>query len=299
MCPNSQFKKEEKGCMEFELFKKIINEVKDYVYDIYLHHRGEPLLAPRFFDMVRYAKRAGLKVKFHTNGTLLTKEKSEQILEAAPDLISFSFDGFSKEVYEKIRIGAGFEKTVDNIKQFLRLRKEKKKRKPYVVIEEIEFPEYREYYSEEAKSRFSKEFKELGLDELIFKKLYNWAGDFQLPQDETLQRTYTMCTFLWYSAVILWDGTVSPCPQDFFGKLKLGNVSRNTLAEIWNGEPYQELRRRMITSVADLTPCNKCDRLCRKKVGGLPIQYLLSFLNDQLVGYGALRKMLGSYERNE
>ena len=36
-----------------------------------------------------------------------------------------------------------------------------------------------------------------------------------------------------------------------------------------------------------------------KKIIGLPFQYMASFLNDNIIGYGKLRKILGSYERNE
>ena len=139
----------------------------------------------------------------------------------------------------------------------------------------------------------------LGLDELIFKKLYNWAGDYEVLGQEISRGDYTVCTFPWYSSVILWDGTVVPCPQDYFAKIKLGDVSQKRLSEIWNDKPYLELREKMQNSLESLTPCNKCDRLWRKKIIGLPFQYMLSFLNDNIIGYGKLRKILGSYERNE
>jgi len=298
MCPNKEFSPQEKGVMDFNLFRKIIDEAKEFCQDVYLHHRGEPLIAPNFAEMIKYARHSGLKVKFHTNASLLTEERAVQILDAAPDLISFSFDGFSKDIYEKIRVGSNFEKTVENISRFLQLKREKGKKKPYTIIEEIEFPQYKEFYNEKAKQAFSDKFRKLGLDELIFKKLYNWAGSVDVEEEE-VEKGYTMCTFIWYSAVILWDGTVTPCPQDFFGKIKLGNVSKDSLKNIWNDKPYQELRQLMATSVKDFSPCNQCDRLWRKKIGGLPIQYMISFLNDQIVGYGSIRKLLGSYERNE
>jgi radical SAM protein with 4Fe4S-binding SPASM domain len=299
MCLNEKLPPSQKGRMDFSLFKKIIDEAKNYVYDIYLHHRGESLLHPQFAEMVKYAKEAGLKAKFHTNATLLTEEKAGQILDSGLDLISFSFDGFSKEVYEKVRINAKFEKTVGNITEFLKLKRKRGQDKPYTIIEEIEFPRYSEHYSGGEKEEFSRKFRSLGLDELIFKKLYNWAGDYEVPGQEISKGAYTVCTFPWYSSVILWDGTIVPCPQDYFAKIKLGNVSQKRLSEIWNDKPYLELRKKMLHSLENLTPCNKCDRLWRKKVMGLPFQYMLSFLNDNIIGYGKLRKILGSYERNE
>ena len=299
MCLNEKLPPSQKGRMDFALFKKIIDEAREYVYDVYLHHRGEPLLHPQFTEMVKYAKRRSLRVKFHTNATLLTREKSEQILDSGLDLISFSFDGFSEEVYEEVRINAKFEKTVENIGEFLKLKGKRRQSKPYTVIEEIEFPRYSEHYGGGEKEKFSRKFRSLGLDELIFKKLYNWAGDYEVPGQKTGREDYAVCTFPWYSSVILWDGTVVPCPQDYFARIKLGNVSQKRLSEIWNDKPYLELRKKMFHSLEDLAPCNKCDRLWRKKVIGLPFQYMASFLNDNIIGYGKLRKILGSYERNE
>ncbi len=295
MCLNRDLPASEKGLMDFGLFKRIIDEARFYVYDVYLHHRGEPLIHPEFPRMIEYARKRGLRIKFHTNATLMNPELSLKILEACPDLISFSVDGFTKEVYEKCRVGADFDETVDNISYFLRLKREKGLDKPYTIIEEIEFPEVSTSTYQDRK-KFTEYFKRLGLDEMIFKKLYNWAGYLGEPGGE---RTYTMCTFLWYSSAILWDGTVSPCPQDYYGKIKLGNVKESSLREIWNGREYVSLRKQMLTDVEKLIPCNKCDRLYRKKIAGIPFQYVISYLNDNIIGYGKVRKILGSYERNE
>ncbi len=47
MCPNKDLTKEQKGFMDFDLFKKIVDEAKDFVFDVHLLHRGESLLHPR------------------------------------------------------------------------------------------------------------------------------------------------------------------------------------------------------------------------------------------------------------
>lgn len=296
MCLNRDLSQNDKGFMDFSLYKKIIDEVKDYVHDIYLHHRGEPLLHPRLADMIGYAKTNGINVRFHTNGTLLNQKIAEDILSSGPDLVSFSIDGFSSEIYNKIRVNGDFDKTISNIIEFLRLRKVKNTIKPYVIIEEIEFPQYKDYYEPKTRKEFSKRFKNLGLDELIFKNLYNWAGDYEIPEKPI--DIHSKCTFPWYASVILWDGTVTSCPQDYFGRIKLGDITKKPLKQIWNDNPYRTLRENMVFSLENLSPCNKCDRLWRKQIAGVPFQYLFSFLNDNLIGYGKLRKLLGSYERN-
>ncbi|GAH58289.1 unnamed protein product [marine sediment metagenome] len=95
--------------MDLGLYKKIIDEVKNYVYDINLFHRGEPLLHPSIIDIISYANNKNIKTRIHTNSTLLTPELSRKIILSGLDLISFSFDGYTKETYEKNRVNANYD----------------------------------------------------------------------------------------------------------------------------------------------------------------------------------------------
>ena len=71
-----------------------------------LHVAGEALLNKNVFQMIEYATNKGCWVGIHTNATLLTKEMSTRILESSLNSISFSFDGATSKVYEKVRVGA-------------------------------------------------------------------------------------------------------------------------------------------------------------------------------------------------
>jgi len=101
LCVNKDIPQHLKGDINFDLYKKIIDEVKDYVYDVNLFHRGEPLLHPRLIDIISYAHTSNIKTRIHTNSTLLTPALSRKIILSGLDLISFSFDGYTKETYKK------------------------------------------------------------------------------------------------------------------------------------------------------------------------------------------------------
>jgi radical SAM protein with 4Fe4S-binding SPASM domain len=106
--------------------------------------------------------------------------------------------------------------------------------------------------------------------------MHNWAGT--IPKNHTLE-TFSPCTFLWYALVIFWDGSVLPCPQDFFGSYVLGNVQNSSLAETWNSEKMLDLRNKMSRrEISGLKTCEDCDRLARKKFLGVPKEYLWKFL---------------------
>jgi len=273
MCPNKDLPKEQLGFMDFELFKKIVDEAKDFVFDVHLLHRGESLSHPDFFKMIRYAHEAGIVTRFHTNGTLLTEDKSRQLIASGLDQFAFSFDGFDAETYEKIRVKAKFEKTVGNIVRFLEIKKEMGAKKPVTFLELIRFPEIFDKTGPEARRAFLERFKGLPLDKVHIKELHNWAGDAG-GKDRT-EKPFGPCTFLWHALIIFWDGSVLPCTQDFFGYYTLGNVRDASLRDIWNNDRMIDLRKKLIDrDIAGLETCSKCDRLRRPTLLGIPREYL-------------------------
>jgi len=276
MCPNKDLPKEKKGFMDVSLFKKIIDEAAGFVCDVHLLHRGESLLHPRFFEMARYAHDSGVRAKLHTNATLLDEKKAHQIIDCGLDQISFSFDGYDKETYERIRVNADFEKTVQNIIRFLKIKKERRSKKPYAILELINFPDGKIRSDSGKRRQFLDRFKGLPLDKLVIKEFHNWAGETGRAQRH---KHFSPCTFLWNALVIFWDGSVLPCSQDFFGYYVLGNVRERSLAEIWNNKKTVYLREQHIKGAIDeFETCRECDRVWREKFLGVPKEYLWKFL---------------------
>ena len=92
------------GPMEFDLFRRIIDSLEEFpdpVRVIRLYKEGEPLLHPRFADMVRYAKASGrcLHVDTTTNASLLTHDLSLAIIDAGLDRINISVEGVNAAQY--------------------------------------------------------------------------------------------------------------------------------------------------------------------------------------------------------
>ncbi len=295
MCPNKDLSRDERRVMDMDLFKRIVDQAAGVVNDMYLHHRGEPFTNPNLFAMIRYAESAGIRTRFHTNGGLMHADRARQLLDAKPHMVSFSVDGFSKAPYEAMRPGATFETTVQNILFLAAERKKRRQRFPYIEVERIRFRQPHPDENPDSIQRLRKKFLSHGVDEVIEKAEYEWStadnSGCELPP------AGNCCTFPWYAMVICADGTVTPCPQDFWAHMSLGDMKKQSLKEIWYGEPYRQLRRSLHHHVEDLALCRKCDRLCRKTVGGVPWQYAMTFLVDQLAGYGRIRRMLGTAER--
>ncbi|MFW6139871.1 MAG: radical SAM/SPASM domain-containing protein [Acidobacteriota bacterium] len=276
MCPNKDLEKQDKGFMEFDDYKKIMDEAKDFIFDINLAHRGESLLHPHLCEMIHYAHEREIYTKLHTNGSLLTKELSHKIVNSGLDRLSFSFDGFKKETYEKIRVGGNFNQTVSNIKQFLEVKKSLHSKKPYTVIEVINFDQFSSAELEKEKEKFLNQFKGLPLNSFVTKELHNWAGEIE---KERKKEKYSKCPFPWNAMIIFWNGDVVPCTQDFFGHYKVGNIKDKSLKEIWNSRQMNKLREKLAEkNINDLKTCSNCDRIWRKRLLGIPKEYLWNFI---------------------
>jgi radical SAM protein with 4Fe4S-binding SPASM domain len=280
MCPNKDLEKEDKGFMDFDLYRKIVDESKDFAFEINLAHRGESLMHPKLIDAIDYARKNRIFTRLHTNGSLLTDDTSRKIIQSQLNRISFSFDGYDKETYEKIRIGGKFDKTFENIVHFLELKKEARSKKPITTIEVINFEEKNKQEFLEAKKRFRSQLKNLPLNSIVFRDMHNWAGQIKKKR---LQGNYTICPFPWNALIIFWDGAVLPCTQDFFGKFIVGDVKNSSLREIWNGESMRQLRQKLAEgSIADLKACSECDRVWREGFLGVPKEYLWKFITKRM-----------------
>jgi MoaA/NifB/PqqE/SkfB family radical SAM enzyme len=77
---------------------------------------GEPLLHPRFLDMVRLAKGRGLRAEVTTNALLLTPDLARGLLEAGLDQLVVSIDGASAEAFGRVRSGASLETVIGNVR---------------------------------------------------------------------------------------------------------------------------------------------------------------------------------------
>lgn len=281
MCPQSMEREFSKGFMELELYRRLIDEVKHYAHDVNLFHRGESTAHPKLAEMIAYAKEAGLNTRLHTNGTLLNLKKSEELIRAGLDYVSFSFDGYDSESYEKTRVKGKYPKTLENVKEFLRLKAKWGNGTPYTIIQTMEIGLKPDQNKMELREQFRREFDGLPIDRFTVRIPHNWSGDWQ--KGWGLDDDYTPCTFLWYALIVCWDGKVMPCPQDFYNRIEVGDATKNSLAEIWNGPRMREMRRQMKSREAlQLEPCNTCDILHRKTFMGVPVNYLKVFLKENV-----------------
>ena len=241
--------------MPTELFHKVIDEgAEKGLCSIKTQFRGEPLIDPRMPDFVAYAKNKGIiEVMFNSNAMLLTKEKAKAIIKASLDKIICSVDGYTKEIYEEIRIGGNFETVVENIKGLQALKKEMELEKPIIRVQMVDTPKnheqidgYIEFWGEIVEQVAIDDMVELWNDDDDATPLPNWA-----------------CAQIWQRLVVLTDGDVLPCCHALYGGkeklLVVGNANESTIEDIWKGQKMTELRELHKAGMShEISMCRQC-----------------------------------------
>jgi MoaA/NifB/PqqE/SkfB family radical SAM enzyme len=90
-----------------------------------LHGIGEPLMNRDLPRMVQYLKERGVWVLFNSNAALLTTAWGNALIDCGLDELRVSIDGGTPETYERIRGIPAFERVVENVADFVRLKRER------------------------------------------------------------------------------------------------------------------------------------------------------------------------------
>ena len=260
------------GPMDFDLYKKVINDLKDFdqpLKVLRLYKEGEPLLNNRFADMIRHAKDAGITgcIDTTSNGYLFEPERMKPILEAGLDRINISVDGMSSEQFlEFTGVNVDFDKFVDNIRKLYDMKGNC----------EICIKIAGDFLSEDDKRRFFEIFGDCA-DLIFIENVAPCWPEFDVQDrlgvsiskgiyDQPITEVAT-CPYIFYSMSVNSDGTVSLCFLDWARKLIIGDVRKQSLKEIWEGEPLYRYR---VEQLSGNKSCNEVCGKCGQLSHGLP-----------------------------
>ncbi|WP_027186543.1 radical SAM protein [Desulfovibrio inopinatus] len=118
MCARAKEGVKAKGSprLKLEDFKKFMDANPQFV-EVKVQGVGEPLLNPDIFDMISYAISRDTWVRTTVNGSLLHKnENYKRLIDSGIGEVQTSFDGTTKETFERIRVGSDFDRIVANLK---------------------------------------------------------------------------------------------------------------------------------------------------------------------------------------
>ena len=254
-----------KMLMDFDLFVKCIDDAAqfpDRFKVLILAGWGEPLTHPRIADMVRYAKSRNIveRVEIVSNGTLLTPDLSESLIEAGLDRIRISIQGLdSARCREVAGVDVDFDALVGNIAYFFAHRKEAR---IFLKTVDAALP------TEADRAAFHKIFGTI-CDEIAIEQVIpvirdidhsRFGSDFTRRHCGGEAGYVSVCPFPFYMTVIHPDGSYAPCcspeqPMDF------GNIRDISIGEVWQGEQLKRFRIRHLEGKRGGSAlCRSCPR---------------------------------------
>ncbi|MDZ7666487.1 MAG: SPASM domain-containing protein, partial [Desulfotignum sp.] len=249
----------------FELFEKIIREVSQAKRKpvVHLHGFGEPLLDESLPERIRLAKALGIKHTYLvTNASLLFPETAKKIIDAGLDEMKISFYGTDDGSYSRTMKGLDFKVALNNVKEFVKIRKDMKKKTPKLILQ---------YLPQETNGAATKEFKFLWrsvLDKKVgdclnFTSLDNFGGG--RAYNLVGEKIVSVCFYPWSALSVLWDGRAVTCCVDYNGVQGVGDLNVQTVTKIWNGPVMSHIRKNFgKLDYSGFPVCQLCDWVHRR-----------------------------------
>lgn len=76
---------------------------------------------------------------------------------------------------------------------------------------------------------------------------------------DSLKTIKNLCVLPFVQLIIRPDGKISLCCNDAYGKMTLGDINKDKIEDIWNGEKYNEVRANIIKGRSYIDLCKCCD----------------------------------------
>ena len=276
LCPYKEMKRK-KEFMEFEKYKKLIDELAPMKPELKLWNWGDPLMHPQAPKMIKYAHYKGLKTEISTNlSMILPDKKIEELVKSGLNGMIIDIDGATEKTYLKYRIGGNFTRVLDNVKKINETKRELGIKTPRTVVQFLVTKE-----NEKEMKDIKELCKEVGVDELQYKTIIlhsGWGKDFKnekervdeiknfLPSNSKYSgydyskghkiKFPAVCPFV-KQAAILANGDMSLCCVDYDGKYIIGNVFEKGFVNLWKSKKYKKFRKMIVKRQFPI--CKNCE----------------------------------------
>ena len=151
-----------KGILESQNFKKIIDEMKDYVLQLSLQNWGEATLVKELPEMIKYASNNGIFTRLSTNFSIKYDNNFfNQLIKSGLGILVIDLDGTDQATYEKYRVSGNLELVLENTRKAVKIKKDNSLKFPRIQTRMLIMR-----HNEHQIDQFRKISKELQVDEM-------------------------------------------------------------------------------------------------------------------------------------
>ncbi|CAN5169806.1 radical SAM protein [soil metagenome] len=248
---------------------------------------GEPIMNRDFYRIVEYIKSRGVRISMTDNFTMMTEKAAQRIIELGVDRIAISLDGATKETFEKVRVGADFDKVTRNARQLVDMRRKMGRLKPEVLAN---FVVTANSYTEAPAIVELAHSLGIGLVQFDFVKTFDKTETlgtetgmtgFDATLENALERARALgvvvkwafyeedvpvenCSRPWNRNFVTRDGYVHPCclttqtgDRQAQNRRSLGNLIDQPFEDVWKSDVFTTLRKNVEAGVLPHA-CHMC-----------------------------------------
>jgi MoaA/NifB/PqqE/SkfB family radical SAM enzyme len=251
--------------MDFEKYKSIVDEGAEHnCPSIEPQGTNEPLLIKDFHKYIKYAfDKNYIDIMINSNGSPLTKRRSQELLDSGLTRLRFSLDAATPETYKKVRVGSiPLERVIKNIENFLELKEKGGYKLPVTGVSMCVLRQ-----NQHEREMFEK-FWINKVDMVTFQAFYppNYEEDFTnfFPDDLSIKEKFSEKTETFrcpqpFQRVVIRNDNITACCNTYSNQLTLGKL-KDGIYNAWNGKLANYLR--------DIHKCGKyyLNATCKKCV---------------------------------
>lgn len=258
MCPYELLREKlNQGNMDWKLYTKIVDDFS-YLIDRYKFkgmmtycNMGEPFIKENLHEYTSYAEEKGIIVYLNTNASLMTPSKIDNLLKSGYcGSINISFHGATKNVYKNI-MGLNQNTTLKNIKYLI-----SKYDKEKISVNAINY-----FWPAGEEAKIKSLFTDLNVN-IAFSKPISRGGLIKIYR-KPIRYKIAGCgpERVFYQMVISHNGDALLCCNDMARKEIVGNLVKNDIHQIWNGEVFQNYLKKIYLGnyTSKQFICNSCD----------------------------------------
>lgn len=265
------------GIMDIGRIEEIGNKLRD-IDHIRFHGTGELFLLANHVEIIEKIRSIypNAWIELVTNGQYASTDENR--VSNAVNKLTFSISGSTKETYEQFHKYGSWNQLLENVKRFSKIEN--------TLSLEINFVCYSGNHNE--LKDMVKLSKILNVDVLRVNLYQDWldgisrnllntdiidsirdAQDFAIKSDVKIvivgdsEFDPSKCEWMEKRALISYNGDILPCCMRPDHKLSIGNIFRDDISEIWNGNTINDLRSKRENG--KLGFCNSCPYVKNKE----------------------------------
>ena len=292
MCPRTTMMTRKVETLNFDTFKKVVDQLQPWSQEewlawtdfatrtyginpddmsenhfflyvitkvIQLHGYGDPLLDKNISKAVQLLKSKGLQSYFSCNPANINIDRTIEMFESGLNYIKYSIESVDDSKHKEIRGShSNFTQSYERICKLLDL----KRKHGYETTIVITMLDLNQTHQTEDYAKLRKAFD--GLDVYIYLKSEDQQWYRKDYHGTNSIHWSEICKHPWMSTTIKSNGEVAMCMEDFNNEIILGNITDESLYNIWNGDKYHQFRIDHAHGLKGM----KCIEQCDMKVAG-------------------------------